>query len=283
MAIKLIVTDLDGTFLSDFYQVSEKNIKAVRAAKEKGVMISACTTRNWAMAKGVVRWGELNGLAACCNGASFVRVEDGFVINRHCLPRRSLEGLVRISLEYEAKIALYSHEQTLMEPTTSPMHYLMIREDWPNHIPPLRIPVTKCDTIDEMVILGREDTQLLEVFSKDGKPLPAEWAERIHAQGNFHIAEPNQGCYHVSFAGASKLKAAQALARQLRLKPEEVMCLGDAYSDSEMIQWAGVGVAMGNAEEGIKPLADFVLTGKSRYSSSVIPVRVRYPESSRVT
>ena len=73
MAIKLIVTDLDGTFLSDFYQVSEKNIKAVRAAKEKGVMISACTTRNWAMAKGVVRWGELNGLAACCNGASFVR------------------------------------------------------------------------------------------------------------------------------------------------------------------------------------------------------------------
>lgn len=141
MAIKLIVTDLDGTFLSDFYQVSEKNIKAVRAAKEKGVMISACTTRNWAMAKGVVRWGELNGLAACCNGASFVRVEDGFVINRHCLPRRSLEGLVRISLEYEAKIALYSHEQTLMEPTTSPMHYLMIREDWPNHIPPLRIPV----------------------------------------------------------------------------------------------------------------------------------------------
>ena len=36
------------------------------------------------------------------------------------------------------------------------------------------------------------------------------------------------------------------------------MCLGDAYSDSEMIQWAGIGVAMGNAEEGIKPLADFV-------------------------
>ena len=124
------------------------------------------------------------------------------------------------------KRQLYSHEQTLMEPSTSPMHYLMIREDWANHIPPLRIPVTKCDTIEEMVILGREDTQLLEVFSKDGKPLPAEWAERIHAQGNFHIAEPNQGCYHVSFAGASKLKAAQALARQLRLQPEEVMCLG---------------------------------------------------------
>lgn len=258
MAIKLIVTDLDGTFLSDFYTVSEENIRAVRAARDKGIVVSACTTRNWAMAKGVIRWGELNGVAACCNGASFVRVDDGFIINRHCLPQGSIDALVHLSLEYGAKVALYSHEQTLMEPTTSPMHYLMIREDWFNHIPPLRIPVTKCETIEELIILGREDTELIEVFSKDGKPLPEEWAKRVHALGDFHIAVPNEGCYHVTFHSASKLRAAQGLARQLRLDASEVMCLGDAYSDSEMIQWAGVGVAMGNAEEGVKPLADFV-------------------------
>ena len=39
------------------------------------------------------------------------------------------------------------------------------------------------------------------------------------------------------------------------------MCLGDTYSDQEMIQWAGIGVATGNAEEGLKPLADYV-TGR---------------------
>ena len=118
----LYMTDLDGTFLSDFYNVSEKNIRAVRAAKEKGVIISACTTRNWAMAKGIVRWGELNGAAACCNGASYMRVKDGFVLDRHCLPQDSIEALVKISLEYGGKVALYSHEQTLMEHCTETLY-----------------------------------------------------------------------------------------------------------------------------------------------------------------
>ena len=62
----------------------------------------------------------------------------------------------------------------------------------------------------------------------------------------------------MTFGKASKLNAAKTLAKNLGLDAAQVMCLGDAYSDSEMIQWAGIGVAMGNAEEGIKPLADFV-------------------------
>ena len=62
----------------------------------------------------------------------------------------------------------------------------------------------------------------------------------------------------MTFGKASKLNAAKTLAKNLGLDEAQVMCLGDAYSDSEMIQWAGIGVAMGNAEEGIKPLADFV-------------------------
>ena len=36
------------------------------------------------------------------------------------------------------------------------------------------------------------------------------------------------------------------------------MCLGDTYNDREMIRWAGIGVAMGNAEKGVKADADYV-------------------------
>lgn len=57
---------------------------------------------------------------------------------------------------------------------------------------------------------------------------------------------------------ASKLQAAQNLAKALGLDSSQVMCLGDTYNDSEMIRWAGIGVAMGNAEEGVKAEADFV-------------------------
>lgn len=57
---------------------------------------------------------------------------------------------------------------------------------------------------------------------------------------------------------ASKLQAAQALAKAMGLNASQVMCLGDTYNDSEMIRWAGIGVAMGNAEKGVKADADYV-------------------------
>ena len=56
---------------------------------------------------------------------------------------------------------------------------------------------------------------------------------------------------------ASKLQAAQALARTMGLNASQVMCLGDTTT-TEMIRWAGIGVAMGNAEKGVKADADYV-------------------------
>ena len=64
----------------------------------------------------------------------------------------------------------------------------------------------------------------------------------------------------MTFGKASKLNAAKTLAKKLGLDAAQVMCLGDAYSDSEMIQWAGIGVAMGNAAADVQAAADWVTT-----------------------
>ena len=44
----------------------------------------------------------------------------------------------------------------------------------------------------------------------------------------------------------------------LGIQPEEIIAFGDAENDLEMIRFAGIGVAMGNAEEPVKAIADFV-------------------------
>ncbi|MFR4008049.1 MAG: hypothetical protein ACLT0Y_01125 [Christensenellales bacterium] len=76
--------------MSDFYNVAKKYGQCARQGK-------GCDHQRLHHAKlgdgsGVVRWGELNGAAACCNGASYVRVKDGFVLDRHCLPQDSIEA-----------------------------------------------------------------------------------------------------------------------------------------------------------------------------------------------
>ena len=57
---------------------------------------------------------------------------------------------------------------------------------------------------------------------------------------------------------ASKTKAIQFLMNQYGILQQEVIAIGDNYNDKEMIEFAGVGVAMGNAPEEIKLIADFV-------------------------
>jgi hydroxymethylpyrimidine pyrophosphatase-like HAD family hydrolase len=59
-------------------------------------------------------------------------------------------------------------------------------------------------------------------------------------------------------ANTSKGKSVLQVAKRLGVKPEEIISFGDSYNDMEMIQYTGLGVAMGNAVPELKQVADFV-------------------------
>lgn len=257
--IKLIVTDLDGTFLSDFTTVSRENIEAVQAAQQQGVLVSACTTRNWHAAEAVVRRGAMEGVAACSNGAAFVRPADGNLLRRHCLPADGVALIVRESMRYGARLALHTLEDTFVVQKTAPVHFARLAADTSEKRPAVRF----CEDVEQMLALAGAHTEMVEVVSADGQQMPKAWTKALQTPGLFHIANQNAGNYHITMRCASKLQAAQTLAQKLGLGPEEVMCLGDTYSDQAMIRWAGVGVAMANAEEGIKPSADYVTAARN--------------------
>ena len=58
--------------------------------------------------------------------------------------------------------------------------------------------------------------------------------------------------------GSTKGDAVRYLANYFGIDKEEVMCIGDSENDLSMIKYAGTGVAMGNASEDIKSVADYV-------------------------
>ena len=58
--------------------------------------------------------------------------------------------------------------------------------------------------------------------------------------------------------GGGKMAGIQRYLDVLGIQPEEIIAFGDAENDLEMIRFAGIGVAMGNAEEPVKAIADFV-------------------------
>jgi len=64
--------------------------------------------------------------------------------------------------------------------------------------------------------------------------------------------------FEVMCKGVSKGRGVEVLANMYGFKREEVICIGDNENDLSMIRYAGLGIAMGNAEEEVKSEADFI-------------------------
>ncbi|EHB59642.1 Haloacid dehalogenase domain protein hydrolase type 3 [Paenibacillus lactis 154] len=58
--------------------------------------------------------------------------------------------------------------------------------------------------------------------------------------------------------GGSKAKGIEAVLKHLGITPAQAVAFGDGLNDKEMLAYVGLGIAMGNAHEEVKPLADFV-------------------------
>ena len=58
--------------------------------------------------------------------------------------------------------------------------------------------------------------------------------------------------------GATKASGLKHLAEKLGISPDQIMALGDAANDLEMLQFVGQSVAMGNASDDIKALCKYV-------------------------
>jgi hypothetical protein len=62
----------------------------------------------------------------------------------------------------------------------------------------------------------------------------------------------------VVLPGISKAQAMARVAQQLGVSREETLAIGDGDNDVEMVEWAGLGVAMGNATPAVKAVADWI-------------------------
>ncbi|MNE33796.1 putative phosphatase YwpJ [compost metagenome] len=79
--------------------------------------------------------------------------------------------------------------------------------------------------------------------------------EGIH---EYTLTKTGRHRFDVNALGVSKRSALQQLCRQLQITHNEVAAVGDYDNDAEMLSWAGLGVAMGNAEPHVKEIADVI-------------------------
>lgn len=247
---KLIAIDMDGTLLNDHHEVPENVKSALHQAKKQGIKVVLCSGRPIGGMRSYIKQLSLDedgDYAIAYNGAFVQNTYSNEVVAELSLKHDDLQNLYDHSLELNTPMHFFD-VNGLYTPNADISEYSVL-ESYLNKIPlgyRQVSDVPKDISIPKIMYINKP-----EKLTHTIQALP----ESLKDQYNIVQSSP----YFLEFVhpSASKGNAVSKLAELLGIKQEEVMCIGDNGNDISMIEYAGCGVAMGNAIPEVKAVADF--------------------------
>lgn len=253
--IKLVAIDLDGTLLTEDRRLPQANIDAIHQAIQAGVQVVICTGRTLPGVREIISQLPFDGedeFLILQNGSVTHRLHNLEVLEQVTISRLAREALLdfsRIFDEEGAQLVAFDQENLVLVSQHAP-NELVLKDSEILGTPITRFTgdeflayegFNKAMVLGEAVILDslrdRLPSSLLDFYSPvRSQPIIAEFLVK----------------------GVSKASGLKALAERLGIDAEHVMAIGDQLNDLEMLEWAGLGVAMGNAVARIKEVSDVV-------------------------
>jgi len=246
VAYRLVVADLDGTLRSRTLGVTPGVRAAVAEAQACGVRVCVATGRMWPSAASWVKMLGADAPAILYNGGQVLDFGTDRVLYERRLPRAvAREALALIRREPEARIHLYLDDRVYVE-RPDPLTDAYAADDG--------VTVDLVPALEPL--LARDPYKMLLIGSPERM---AALGDAVRASGlAVHAVQSEPHYLEVLPPGVSKGAALGPLLAALGVAAEEVIAVGDNWNDLEMIEAAGLGVAMGHAPAGVRARADHV-------------------------
>ena len=261
----LLAFDLDGTLLDDDKNIPPENLLALQAAADRDYVLVPATGR---MVPGIP--AQVRALPFCryfivSNGAGVYDAAEDRLLYRADIPA---ELAVRCCRHMDSLPVIYDCYQGDSGYMTRSM-YENCEEFFPFE-----------PHMYQMVKLLRRPVEELKVFLlQKGEPLqkmqmffrPRDLALRRRELERFPELFPELAAstsvsnnIEINSARAGKGKAMLALAERLGIPREDTVGFGDGTNDCELLEMAGLGVAMANADPAVKAVADLIAEDNNR-------------------
>lgn len=255
MSIKLVAFDLDGTMLDSRKHVSPRNIEAIKACTDRGIYVVPATGRTIIGIPEEIK--KLPGVryAITLNGGVVLDLADNTIISEQRLEKDVAMEILDLVSQYHVMYDSYINGIGISE---ARFFYHLDEYRLSREMQELvRITRTVVPDIKEYV---KESPVLPEKINLyfDNQEVREEVREKINARGDVIVSSSMWNNLEINAMGATKGEGIAQLAAHLGLQMNETMACGDGENDFNMIQMAGIGVAMGNGEEHLKQLADYV-------------------------
>lgn len=254
MDYQLLAFDMDGTLLSSDKRVLPSSMRAIEEAAAAGKTVAIASGRCPAMIE--LDRSSLPGVryAICCNGTVLYDLEERRVVSTHALPHEAISAAVEALGDDEAMIDVFQGSGVFCQ--TSDLehmdrYYMSIYQDM------YRTVSWQVDDVRAVLLDPTASYQkfIFHLVSPDAR-------ERIAAQmadQPVEMARSEVASLEFSPRGVTKASGLMELAALLGVAPEATIAVGDADNDLDMLRAAGLGVAMGNANESARQAADVMV------------------------
>lgn len=251
---KMIVTDMDGTVLGTDNNITEDNKIALKKAEDMGIKVVFATGRFHESAKVHIDFLEEKMPIISSNGSIIKNPITDEVLYCNSIAKDKCIQIIDILDKYNLKYQIYTDEIVLQKYDTEEEKQIIIdfikkvfsdkceiifKKDLKKSIKNKNILKFNLMELDRVELIDTVRTDLNKI---DGIEITSSWKNNLEIMAK----------------GSTKGKAVEFLSNLLNINMEEIIAFGDNYNDVSMIEVVGTGVAMGNAEEGVKNIADYV-------------------------
>lgn len=222
---KLLALDMDGTLLNEEQKISKENQYWLSKAQEKGITVCLSTGRGMITIRPYLEQLGLTSPVVSVNGSE-VWKSPREVLYRHEMQLEWILELRELALKHQVWYWAYSTDGVFN------------RDEWTDN------PAAK--------------TWLKFGYYIDDIDILQEVRETVQRKNLFEITNSHPFNLEMNPPGVNKASGLKSVCELLGLTMDQVIAVGDSLNDVSMIQECGLGVAMGNAQEAVKKLADAV-------------------------
>lgn len=246
MAIKLVAVDMDDTLLDGTLKVSSRTCQAIDKAHEQGVFVTICTGRMFSSALPFAQKLNMKAPIITYNGGMI----------RSALTKEMLFHKT-IAPDVAGKIvALFREKGWYLQSYLNDELYVVERCEKAKLYE--RMAGISAIPIGEKFYSMRHEPTKMLALAQPHEILEIQEIINKEFAGEIFAATSKSTYLELTHPSVNKGHALGLLAESLNISREEVMAIGDSNNDVPMLQYAGFGVAMGNATEKIKAVAKAV-------------------------
>lgn len=254
--IRIIALDLDGTLLNSNKELSSANLAALERAAAAGIEVVPTTGRFYGGMPKVIRDLPFVNYAITINGAEVADLKTGEVIYKAEIPWEQAVEMMSMLDGHPVIYDCYQCNEAFMtaalkeriDDTISSPHYRKMFHELRQPVPELKAFLTE----------RKLGVQKVQFFTKYPELRLKLMAEMPHQYQDLCVSSSISDNVEINQIHANKGEALLALAAHLGLKKEQTIAFGDGLNDLSMLKEAGIGVAMANACDEAKEVADWL-------------------------